>query len=184
MKENKTAYAILGLLSHEDMTGYDLKKRIENTLGFFWSAGYGQIYPALGLLEGRGFVAKRTEMEERRPKRIVYSITGEGMGELTRWLSKPVEKEDVKFEILLKLFFGRLSPVGKNIGIIEEFRKRNEKNLGTMKIFEAELKEAMPYSDDHLYYYLAARFGEKMYAAYLDWASEALALLKDKEKES
>jgi DNA-binding PadR family transcriptional regulator len=166
------------------MTGYDLKKRIENTLGFFWSAGYGQIYPALGLLEGRGLVTKRTEMEERRPKRIVYSITREGTDELSHWLAQPVEKEDVKFEILLKLFFGRLSPVEKNVGIIEEFQRRNEKNLGTMKAFKADLEKVMPGSEDHLYYYLAALFGEKMYAAYLDWAGEALELLERNKRQS
>lgn len=177
MKENKTAYAILGLLSHEDMTGYDLKKRIENSLGFFWSAGFGQIYPALAALEGHGFVAKRTEVAERRPKRIVYSITGDGLAALSRWLGEPVEKEDVKFEILLKLFFGKLSPAGKNAAIIEEFQTRNAKNLSTMRIFKAELEKVMPGSEDHLYYYLAVLFGEKMYAAYLEWAQEALDLL-------
>jgi DNA-binding PadR family transcriptional regulator len=181
MRENKTSYAILGLLSHEDMTGYDLKKRIENTLGFFWSAGYGQIYPALILLEKQGYVAKRTEDQKHRPKRIVYSMTPAGTDSLTRWLARPVEKEDVKFEILLKLFFGKLSPVGKNISIIEEFKKRNECNLNIMKAFKAQLEGILPQSEDHLYYYLTTLFGEKIYTAYLQWADEAAALLKKEE---
>ncbi len=38
-RENKTSYVILGLLSHEDLTGYEIKKRIDSTLNYFWSAG-------------------------------------------------------------------------------------------------------------------------------------------------
>lgn len=181
MKDNKTAYVILGLLSHEDMTGYDIKKRVENTLGFFWSAGYGQIYPALGLLEKQGHVTRTTEVVEKRPKRIVYSITASGLQELKHWLSLPVEREDVKYEILLKLFFGRLSPADKNIGIIEEFHGRNAALLALMQQYKASLAGVLDDSEDHLYYYLTALFGEKVYAAYLDWAKEAVALLEQRK---
>jgi DNA-binding PadR family transcriptional regulator len=184
MKDNKTAYAILGLLSHEPMTGYDIKKRIESTIGFFWNAGFGQIYPALSMLEGREYVEKATEVEEKRPKRIVYSITGKGLDELKRWLGEPVEREDVKYEILLKLFFGKLSPVEKNLAVIEEFRSRNAVSLKTLQGFKQNLRQAMGDSEDHLYYYLTVLFGEKMHNAYLEWASEATALLQGQSQES
>jgi DNA-binding PadR family transcriptional regulator len=181
MKENKTAYAILGMLSHESMTGYDLKKRIESSLGYFWNAGFGQIYPALSLLEGQGYVSKQTQVEDKRPKRIVYSITELGMGELKQWLEAPVAREDVKYEILLKLFFGKLSPPDKNIAIIEEFQCRNAKALTELQGFQRELEQVMGQSEDHLYYYLTVLFGEKVFKAYLEWAEEAKALLGEKE---
>lgn len=179
MKDNKTAYAILGLLSHEPMTGYDMKKRIEVSLCYFWNAGFGQIYPALTLLESRGCVEKKTEVVEKRPKRIVYSITDKGLGELKRWLAEPVEREDVKYEILLKLFFGKLSPVERNIAVIDEFRARNAKSLRELQGFEHQLK-SLPDDGDHLYYYLTALFGEKVHKAYLEWAVEAESLLKER----
>lgn len=181
MKENKTAYAILGLLSHEDMTGYDIKKRIENTIGFFWSAGFGQIYPALGQLEAEGFVTCSTEIADKRPVRNIYSITSAGMEELRRWLALPVQREDVKYEILLKLIFGRHSAPEKNAFLIEEFRQRNGQNLAMMRQYKAELGSIMDQSEDHRYYYLSVLFGEKVYQAYLDWAEEAIGILSKKE---
>ena len=48
--EKKIDYAILGLLSHEPMTGYEIKKRMDTTLKFFWRASYGSIYPGLSEL--------------------------------------------------------------------------------------------------------------------------------------
>ncbi len=45
--EKKMDCVILGLLSHEELTGYEIKRRIDTTLKFFWSGSYGSIYPTL-----------------------------------------------------------------------------------------------------------------------------------------
>jgi len=45
--EKKLDCVILGLLSHEDLTGYEIKKRIDTGLKLFWSASFGSIYPTL-----------------------------------------------------------------------------------------------------------------------------------------
>ena len=45
--EKKMDCVILGLLSNESMTGYEIKKRMDTTLKFFWSASFGSIYPTL-----------------------------------------------------------------------------------------------------------------------------------------
>jgi DNA-binding PadR family transcriptional regulator len=47
MKENRARYVILGLLSHQPMSGYELKKYAGQWISYFWDIGYGQIYPAL-----------------------------------------------------------------------------------------------------------------------------------------
>lgn len=183
MKENKTAFAILGLLSHEDMTGYDIKKRVEASLAFFWSVGFGQIYPALAQLEEQGFVTKRLDLGGRGPKRIVYSITEAGRGGLRRWLAEPAEKEEVRYEILLKLFFASQTPPTESIGVIESFRDRNAAGLETLRQFHRQLEGVLEDSDDHLYYCLTVLFGEKVYQAYLEWAGEAIEMLRNKEKD-
>ena len=42
--KKKMDYVLLGLLSHEPMTGYEIKKRLDTTLRFFWGGSYGSIY--------------------------------------------------------------------------------------------------------------------------------------------
>lgn len=51
--EKKLDCVILGLLSHEDLTGYEIKKRMDTTLKYFWGASYGSIYPTLSELVRR-----------------------------------------------------------------------------------------------------------------------------------
>lgn len=178
-KENKTLYAILGMLSHEDLTGYDIKKRIDNSIRFFWDAGFGQIYPNLKILEKDGLVTKRVEAGENRPDRIIYSITETGREELKNWLAAPVGEQHVRYEILLKLFFGSLLPAEENIKKIDEFRNKNQVLLETMLGFKTCLREALKENGDHLYYLLTVLLGEKIYRAHMEWADEATKLLQN-----
>jgi DNA-binding PadR family transcriptional regulator len=55
--------AILGLLKESDLHGYELKKRLAETLGMFSSVSFGSLYPALARLEAAGAV-KAVEANE------------------------------------------------------------------------------------------------------------------------
>ena len=103
--EKKIDCVILGLLSHEELTGYEIKKRMDTTLKYFWSASYGSIYPALNDLVHRGLATKREDTNSKRNK-LIYTITENGRDYLKKWLSLPVEKDELRYETLLKLFFG------------------------------------------------------------------------------
>lgn len=180
-KENKTFYVILGFLSHEDLTGYGIKKRIDLSLHYFWGAGFGQIYPSLNLMEKKGWVMKRSDNMKQKMERIVYSITEEGRKQLIIWLSSPVENEYVKYEILLKLFFGSMLEVQKNIESIHTFKEKYSKELSVLKNYKTQLKKVQKENPDHLYFLLTVLFGEKIYKAYIEWADEAMKLLKGSE---
>ena len=48
--------AILGLLKEQELHGYELKKRLSETLGFASGVSFGSLYPALARLERAGAV--------------------------------------------------------------------------------------------------------------------------------
>jgi len=181
-KENTTRYILLGLLSHEDMSGYDMKKRLDLAISRFWNVGYGQIYPALAALAGEGLAVKAECPPGHGPERHVYSITEAGRQALAAWLEQPGEREYTRYELLLKLFFSGRAPVEQNLARIREFRDRHARDLGTIGLFEEELLPILDDEPDHLYYYLSALFGEHVYKAYLAWADEALRLLEERRQ--
>lgn len=173
--EKKINYVILGLLSHEPLTGYDIKKRIDNALRFFWSGSYGSIYPALDALEKDGCVERKQETSGRG--KIIYSITGKGRELLRQWLAKPARKDELRYETLLKLFFG--GELGRE-GIllhIQNFEERIRKELMTLAMY-AENLEKVQGEEDHIYFLLAARFGIETYRAYLRWCEDARETLR------
>ncbi len=48
--------AVLGLLKEQELHGYELKKRLSDTLGMLFPVSYGSLYPALSRLEAAGAV--------------------------------------------------------------------------------------------------------------------------------
>lgn len=169
---------LLGLLSHEDLSGYDIKKRIDGMISLFWDVGYNQIYPSLAGLERDGLVVKSVEKGAKGPQKHIYTITGAGRDCLADWLALPEEKEYTKYGILLKLFFSGDTPVRHSIGQIRAFQERYRKNLSMIRLFKSNLEDVLDQGSDHLYYYITVLFGEHVYSAYLAWADEALRLLE------
>ena len=176
--EKKSDCVILGLLSHEDLTGYEIKKRMDTALKYFWGASYGSIYPALGDLVKRGLASKRDGAENNRNK-IIYSITEDGRNYLKGWLANPVEKDELRYETLLKLFFGHEAGVEQTLAHIEAFEEKISKELPFLIGATEVLKKGISEDDTHKYYLLTAEFGVKTYQAYLEWCREAKEMLKE-----
>lgn len=179
MKENKTIYIILGFLNHEDLTGYELKKKIDYSLSHFWMSSYGQIYPTLNQLAENGLVIRRNYNGGQNREKIVYSITDKGRKELENWVSQPIENEVVKYEILLKLFFGAVVAPDKNIRSIKSFEQRYQIKKQELEHYEKCLKQVLYQDENHLYYLLTVLFGQKVYKAYLEWAEQARGLIEE-----
>lgn len=174
--EKKIDCVILGLLSHEELTGYEIKKRMDTTLKYFWSASYGSIYPALNDLVNRGLATKREDTNSKRNK-LIYSITENGREYFKKWLSLPIEKDELRYETLLKLFFGSEKGEEQALIHIEAFEKKIEEELQYLLDAEIILKKGLNEDNAHKYYLLTVEFGLKTYQTYLEWCKEARKLL-------
>lgn len=179
--EKKMDCVILGLLSHEELTGYEIKRRINTSLKYFWGASYGSIYPTLSELVDRGLAARRADADNGRNKQI-YTITEEGRNYLKNWLEKPVEKDELRYETLLKLFFGNECGAEQAVSHIEAFAEKSKKELQALLCAEKILKDSMDEDTTHKYYLLTVNFGIKTYRAYLEWCEEAKDILQRMER--
>lgn len=84
-------HVILGYISWQPATGYDLKQIFSNTESLSWSGNSNQIYRALVELHDDGFVEVETVAQKKRPDKKLYSITATGREALRRWtLERPV----------------------------------------------------------------------------------------------
>jgi len=103
--KRSTPYVILGLLRIAPMSGYEIRKELSSSCGYFWSESYGQIYPALRELKARGWARPRAggRVEGNRT-RHTYAITAKGRGAFDGWLREPPRPSPPRDELLLKLF--------------------------------------------------------------------------------
>lgn len=84
---NSLELVVLGLLKEQDMHGYELKKRMTESLGLIMHVSWGSLYPALARLESKGAV-KAVEARPAFPnipmtgslggERAVFRTSGEG----------------------------------------------------------------------------------------------------------
>ncbi len=100
--------AILSLLTLQPMTGYQLKKELDSSIGHFWSTTQSHIYKALRGLEKDGTVHLETVPQAGKPDRNVYTIMQQGRGNLMVWLQQPLQCEPVRESWLIQLFFARI----------------------------------------------------------------------------
>lgn len=121
MELSATAYVILGMVSRQPRSGYEIKAAVDNSTRFFWAASYGQIYPELKRLSEAGLVIGVDSPTGGR-KRTVYEITADGERELKAWLREPPETFEMREEGLLKLFFANLLPAEEAAEILREMR--------------------------------------------------------------
>ena len=120
--KQRTRYSILGLLSWQPMSGYEIKKLIEMGLRHFWGESYGQLYPTLNRLVADGLAVRKEDTGSGRRRRHLYTITGKGRRVLLTWLREPTDPPSVRNEMQLKFFLtGRLDEE-EGIRLIEEYR--------------------------------------------------------------
>jgi len=101
-------YITMGMVIHEPLTGYDIKREIETGIGNFYTASYGNLYPALKRLTARGCLTMTEEIHGKRVKKY-YKITQRGKEEFLEWLSKPLAPNAGSNALLAKIyFFGEL----------------------------------------------------------------------------
>ena len=177
-KDRKIDVVILGLLSHEDMTGYDIKKRLDGAVGFFWKGSFGNIYPSLTAMEKEGLVSKKKSSKTGGRERIPYHITKQGTKALRAWLQEEQVSNELRYETLLKLYFGGASDRNIAIGNIRIFEEDVKRNLAVLYMYKENLEKALD-EEDHIFYYLTVTFGIDTYEVYLKWCSKAKKLLRD-----
>ncbi len=176
MRESRSRYAVLGLLSaHGPSTGYELKKKFEFSLAGFWNESYGQIYPILRKLAEEGLADVREETQGNRPNKKVYSITDKGREELRGWMIRPAAPPVERIEMLLKLFFGSNAKPAHNARHIRDFQKMHEELL----LFYEDLEQGarLKHSDhpDLPYWLMVISYGNYESRALLEWCKETLA---------
>lgn len=176
-KDRKIDMVILGLLAHENLSGYDIKKRIDSGISFFWKGSFGSIYPSLSAMEKEGLVRKAESSQNSGGReKICYSITPDGKKALISWLEDTKAVNDLKYETLLKLFFGGVADAKTSINTINAFENEINASLEILKMYQANLSKFLD-NKDHIYYYLTVSFGVETYEGYLKWCREAKKML-------
>jgi PadR family transcriptional regulator, regulatory protein AphA len=174
-RENKTRYAVLGLLSYGPASGYDIRRIYARSLGNFWNESYGHIYPILRRLVDEGLATRAVEQTGGRPDRHVYAITPAGREALLRWLHEPAEPTRQRVEAMLKIFLaGDVGPAAA----IAHVRRFREEHTALLDQYAGIADQIAGAGDPRSpYWLLTVGCGEHVSRACVAWCDEAIESL-------
>ena len=171
-------YAILGWLSIEPMSGYDLRRRIQGSVGMFWNESFGSIYPTLRKLEDEGLIEEHNGGDGDHPSRRVMTPTERGLGRLRAWLAEGFAPTTTRNEFALKIFFGGHQDRDTLISHIESYRAEHVEGLVRLDGIQRRLKtgDAGVFSAECRL--MTAELGDRLCRATIEWCDEMLGRLK------
>lgn len=106
-----TSYAVLGFLSLQPWTTYELAKNMRRNFHFFWQRAESALYEEPKALVRAG-LAKAVHDRVGARGRTTYSITPKGRRALASWLATPCAPPALDAEALVRIFFARAGKPG------------------------------------------------------------------------
>jgi PadR family transcriptional regulator AphA len=169
-----TEAAVLGLLRQDELSGYDLRKLVERSVGYYWTPAKTQIYTALPRLVDRGLATRRRVVQTERPDKHLYAVTDEGRAAVDEWVrDAPLDAGLGRNVLLLKL---ALADDAHARALLEQVRERRAE----AEQLRAELidLDAAAGSGDPPFEHLTRRYGFFYVDALLQWTEEVVESLE------
>ncbi len=174
------AHAILVSLSEKPSTGYDLARRFDASIGYFWTATHQQIYRVLAAMEDDGWVISTVIPQSGRPDKKVYEPTYAGRAELADWLGRPTEPECSRSDLAVKI---RGASNGNPADVRREVARHRTLHAGRLDVYLASEKRDFPVpaalEGRRLHQWLVLQGGIARERSMLDWCDQVLAGLDE-----
>jgi len=162
------------------LSGYDLAKEFNNSVGFFWKTTHQQIYRELARLESEGMLTSEVIRQSERPDKKIYRITDYGRSHLVEWIAQPSVPTPIKEDMLVKMYVGFLVPREMLISELEQLREIHVERLSLYHEYEKKyFSDVTKLPDKGKYRYLNLRSGISYETGHINWCDEAIEFLKN-----
>jgi len=179
-------HAILVSLSEQSGSGYELARRFDRTIGYFWAATHQQIYRTLRTMELEGWVQATPVVQHGRPDKKVYSVSDAGRAELARWISAPLSgrgssvADNRTRDLAVKVRAASFGDVDAVRAQVVELRAERATLLDTYRGFEKrQFPDPSTLTGAALHQYLVLRGGIRAEESAVDWLDEVAAALQE-----
>ena len=171
-----TEFAALTVLTveteHTPISGYDLLKAVEKSVGYIWKPTKSHLYAVLPRLVERGLATRRSAPGAKGPERQLYRATRKGEALARAWLEEPVPGDVDLF--MLKVFYGGLQSREALVAHYRQFREDRQAFLDELRWVETtNTRQGHDYYHDFL-----LQLGIRRCRDEIRWAEESLEELE------
>jgi DNA-binding PadR family transcriptional regulator len=172
------SHALLAALHTMPCSGYDLAKKFDGSVGFFWNASHQQIYRELSKLEEQNYIEVLMLHQANRHDKKVYTVTPVGKDYLREWIAQPSLLAPIKDNLLVKLFAADLVEPSVILRELQYHRAQHLRVLEACKsVQQQSFADVSKLDIQRRYRYLTVRQGIRIETEWLAWCDEAIELL-------
>ncbi|GAA4818917.1 PadR family transcriptional regulator [Tomitella cavernea] len=165
-------------LSERAGSGYELARRFDKSIGFFYGASHQQIYRTLKRMTADGWVTCEAVPQNGRPDKKVYAVGGPGAAELRDWLTRPSDPSTIRDELSVKI---RAASYGDASAVLAEVRRHGGEHLARWEAYSRMLARDFPdpgaLTPMQLHQFLVLRGGIRIEQSLVEWCDEVAAAL-------
>jgi DNA-binding PadR family transcriptional regulator len=172
-------HAILVSLTERAGSGYELARRFDRSIGYFWPATHQQIYRVLRRMDEAGWLVHTEVPQEGRPDKKVYRVSAEGRVELSRWLAEPEDPAVLREGLGVKL---RGASLGEPGVVLKEIERHRAEHATRLEVYRGIQKRDFPKPETlrgrDLHQYLVLRGGVRAEESFVAWCDEVIDALR------
>jgi len=173
------SHAIMTALIDQDLSGYDLAKQFDVSLGFFWSASHQQIYQQLKSLTVAGDISVTEVSQSGKPDKRLYGLTEAGHNALLEWAQSETRRKPARDDLFVKLYNLDQLPGDLLIGEVQARHAEHQQRLELyQRIQRKGYQSPSELSRRRTGMYLALLAGIYQEQAAIAWCEEALTMLQ------
>ena len=177
-------HAILVSLCEQSSSGYDLARRFDRSIGFFWAATHQQIYRTLRAMEDNGWVHVAEVAQHGRPDKKVYTVSDAGRAELARWIAAPLVgrggsvSDSRTRDLAVKIRGAAHGDIDALRAQVGSLRSERAELLDAYRGFEkSQFPDPAAVTGASLHQYLVLRGGIRAEESAVEWLDEVSAAL-------
>jgi len=126
------AHVLLTSLLERPSTGFELARRFDRSMGFFWNATHQQIYRELSGMLKKGWISTVEEAPSQSRKKT-YQVEQAGRIELAKWMMEQSPPAQLPEELMVRL--RAEAQLGGNI-VLPELQRHLELHQNNLKLYQ------------------------------------------------
>ena len=175
------SHALLTSLIEKSSSGYDLARRFDKSIGYFWHATHQQIYRELARMEAAGWIESSSAPDAGKTRKREYRVLDAGRVELVRWSGEASAPIDLRDDFMVRL---RADASMGPLGLAPELQRRIALHHDRLQTYrEIEQRDflaiaSLPRSAQ--IHHMILKKGILYEEASIQWAEEMMDLLLNK----
>lgn len=178
------SHVLLTSLIERPSSGFELARRFDKSMGFFWKATHQQIYRELSTMQSKGWISILENQQDTGRKKT-YQVELAGRIELTEWLNKQGQPAQLREELMVRLRVE--AQLGQNT-LLPELERHLILHQNQLKLYQIIFDKDFAQSNDQdrkLYIHkMILQLGIELEQGWINWLERVIYQLKQFDQAS